>query len=356
MSTTNAYSNPEYMTLDEIIQLLNEYKRAQINPLNEPNSNKFNTLPSKRPPNRRPPSPPKTPPPILYRYHVDPLPLYQNLPFTHSSNFSQTSIISSNATMIVRDSITPPKPLMTSSRLNLNPYQKQLSKNTIKNFSEIQEDFSVLEEEEECTGMTKIIESTRITRDKSPNENYLFKQKITRQEIAYNNPNYYFLKNNFEHFSSNMEVNENLESPNTSLINRVESLNSISPPSPFKTGPSKYTENYFYELSPSKHCLLNHEEFSKEILVEKVFTCDGKNCFYDSCESSESCSSTSTSGYKSNQSTISNFSMNSANSSQQAELNYFIEMNKQRLDRLKMKRVQLISSSSSCHSIKSNGN
>lgn len=325
MSMFNSYSNPEYMCLDELTFLIEDYKREKFALERKP-AQKFSTLPYQKPPKKRPPSPPRTPPPILNRKSFHSVPLYQNVPSSISQYFSDSS--SSNATMIVKESSTPPKPLMTSSRLQLNPAQKQPSKSFFQNFRDIHEEFLLDEEQDDAT---RVYESTRI-KARSPNGTY----NITQEDISIfcSNPNYYYLQ-----YSSNYEPE--FKSPD--LFEKLENLKNISPPSPFKEGSKKKFNTYLAQLSPSVN-------FStKEPLLDNLCCCSDV-CL--SCSHPETCSSTSTSGYKSNQSNLSNYSQNSTNL---VELNQFIEMNMQRLDRLKNKRKQLIKNSSSSHSINSNG-
>ncbi|RNA43865.1 hypothetical protein BpHYR1_026122 [Brachionus plicatilis] len=332
MSNFNSYSNPEYMSFEDLNFLIEDYKRKKLALLNKP-VEKFNTLPSQKPPKKRPPSPPRTPPPILSRKPFHSVPLYQNVPNSISQFFSHNS---PNSTMIVKESMTPPKPLMTSSRLQLNPFPKQPSKNVLKNFRDIQEEFSLDEEQDDSA---RVYESTRI-KARSPNGSYNTTQED--MSIFCSNPNYYYLQSHFD---------QELKSPDSCLIDRLENLKAISPPSPFKEGSIKKISTHLAQLSPSGNCLLTSREIdcSKEILPDNMCCCSDV-CL--SCCNPEACSSTSTSGYKSNQSNFSNYSLNSPNL---IELNQFIAINMQRLDRLKNKRKQLIKNSSSCNSANSNG-
>lgn len=324
MNSFNSYSNPEYMSIEELSFLIEEYKRKNTSLLGK-SVEKYNSLRFQKPPQKPPPSPPRTPPPILNRKSFKSVPLYQNLPNSISQIFSCTS----STTMIVKESISPPKPLMTSSRLRLNAEHKQPSKNALKNFRDIQEEFSIDEEDS-----TKIYESTRI-KSRSPNDSY----SMTQEDLTFfhSNPNYYYLQ-------YSMNYDQEIKSPDSVLINKLETLNNISPPSPFKEGTSKKLNTYLAQLSPSENCLLTSLDIdcSRETLPDDLCCCTDI-CL--SCSNRETCSSTSTSGYKSNQSNLSIYSPNSSNL---AELNHFIEMNLQRLDRLKSKRKQLIKNNSCC--------
>lgn len=321
MNNFNSYSNPEYMSLEELGFLIEDYKQKRAALLNKP-VEKFNTLPFQKPPKKPPPSPPSTPPPIINRKTFKSVPLYQNVPSSISQIFSSTS----STTMIVKSSISPPKPLMTSSRLRLNVAQKQPSKNVLKNFRDIQEELSLDEEPDDST---KVYESTRI-KARSPNDSY-------QDDITFfcSNPNYFYLQ-------YSMNNDHQCKSPDSFLINKLENLNNISPPSPFKENSSRKISNFLSQLSPSENCLLTSldTDCSRETLPDDLCCCTDV-CL--SCSNRETCSSTSTSGYKSNQSNVSIYSPNSSNL---AELNHFIEINMQRLDRLKNKRKQLLNNNS----------
>lgn len=343
-SVNNAYSNPEYMSFEELIHFINQYKLEKF-------ENYF-SLPL-APPNKRPPSPPKTPPPILTKPHRHKkIPLYQNVTINNSDSSWP------NGTMIVHNDselreqhrqdclYSPPKPLMTSSRLNLFNsfhYQKQVSKSTktlkihkkFVNHSSPNkiEDFYSLQEE----GLE----------EPSPQkEKYCY---------CLNNPNYYLL-------NDKKAQNSELESPEQSVIYIPEP---VQPPSPFKSDPVKlldaFTTADTVSLSPSKHCLLTssqiisdkqneNDEFEsvqERAITTKLFT--NEDYLFSNESSSETYSTTSTSGYKSNQSNSSvlSFANNSeVNKNHNLELNYFIEINKQRLDRLKYKRMRLNNTSS----------
>ncbi|CAF0751032.1 unnamed protein product [Brachionus calyciflorus] len=377
----NAFANPEYMSFDEVQKILKSNSR--LGP----------------PPNHRPPPPPCTPPVIKHRQQAPRVPLYQNVNIesdesnliseisSNSSSSNATMIIrksppgsslfesdDSLCSMIVKDDLSPPRPIiktntpriinrltnletpiikkrmgsispiMTSSRADLNFNTKT---NLINVFCDIEEEINILE-------------PTLIQSPPPP------------PSIAniFNNVNYYYVPNSLNSSSDQLcSDNSETESSLCSLI--------LQPPSPFKSPKqsclklekplnskkvSFLINNSVSSRSSTSSCssissasssevvlqgpvkeldLIQEKIFSKIFANQDYFVSDLINKIESASSSSipSSCASSTSSqssGYKSCQSSNTSKIINQSS----IELKEFIDTNRDRLDRLKIRRNQ----------------
>ena len=379
----NAFINPEYVSLDQVKKITND----KLGP----------------PPTHRPPPPPVTPPVIQHR--IPPIrlkpraPLYQNIisqndSTTYSNEYSSSNSSSSNATMIIRksppgsslftesddslrsmivkdDPSSPPRPILKNnpkiiSRLGV--FDFDTPKHKIDSLSPImtssRSDLSTAKRQElfnafyDIEEEMNVIEPTIIPSPPPP-------PSIPK---SFNNVNYYYVPN-----SLNSSI-ENIGSDNSETESSLCSI-VLQPPSPFKSPktsciksdksvPSKkvsflINQNSFSSRSSSSCSSISTSSSEAEVQVkelnliqEKIFNKIFSNQDYfvsdlinkiESASSSSipSCASSTSShssGYKSCQSSNNSKIMNYSS----GELKEFIDTNRDRLDRLKIKRNQLI--------------
>lgn len=441
-----AFSNPEYMSFDDLAKLTAEYKLKQT-----PNS-KLGP-----PPSKPPAPPPKTPPAIRHRKAPPPPPLYQNVNTSPSnsillSEISSSNSSSSNATMIVRKSppqsmntnslyeedddevcsmilndLRSPPPRMPVNKLNTPRIINRLSLNESRTASNPQSDrrrsmpdktkrmdsispimtssradlnsvtinnqnrnfygiFNGIQEE------MNVLEPTIINSPPPPPQMLNFNSlphrsrqkfethslpKQTPKPNCFNNVNYYCAAEPNSNSSSDEQMmsDDSIESSLCSLV--------LQPPSPFKSPNSKQpsiiarkpghtsitkkvsfqmqvnmstspTDSLCSSLSSTSSSDLAHGQVQElDLIKEKIFSKIFSNEDYfvsdllhkiESASASSCGSSTSSasSGYKSNQSSGAFQQQKLVKNQSSVELNEFIATNRDRLDRLKVKRTQLI--------------
>lgn len=376
-----AFVNPEYVSLDQVKKIAND----RLGP----------------PPSHRPPPPPITPPVIQHR--IPPqrpkprLPLYQNInsandTTTYSNEYSSNSS-SSNATMIIRksppgssvfesddslssmivkdDPSSPPRPILKNTPRIINRltvFDFDTPKNKIESLSPImtssrsdlnsvrkQEMFNVFYEIEE---EVNILEPTIVP---SP-------PPAPSIPKSFNNVNYYYVPN-----SLNSSI-ENIGSDNSETESSLCSI-VLQPPSPFKSPKSSCIKSDKVHSAKKVSFLINENSISSrsssscssistssseaevqvkelDLIQEKIFNKIFSNQDYfvsdllnkiesassSSIPSCASSTSSQSSGYKSCQSSNNSKILNHSS----VELKEFIDINRDRLDRLKIRRNQLI--------------
>ncbi|RNA01204.1 hypothetical protein BpHYR1_029419 [Brachionus plicatilis] len=373
-----AFLNPEYISLDQVKKMTND----KLGP----------------PPSHRPPPPPATPPVIHHRtapLRPRPrLPLYQNIisendTTSHSNEYSSNSS-SSNATMIIRksppsscvfesddslssmivkdDPSSPPRPMLKNTPRVINrlsvfdfetPKKKMDSLSPIMTSS--RSDLNTVRKQELFNVFYEIEEEVNII------EPTIVPSPPPRPSIpkSFNNVNYYYVPNSLNSSMENIcSDNSETESSLCSIV--------LQPPSPFKSPKNSCIKSEKANSAKKVSFLINQNSVSSrsssscssistssseaevqvkelDLIQEKIFNKIFSNQDYfvsdlinkiesassSSIPSCASSSSSQSSGYKSCQSSNNSKIMNNSS----VELKQFIDVNRDRLDRLKVRQV-----------------